>query len=84
MLGVRLQLSQDLEFVRTFVVEVLFGLGAVIRRISHERQLRAVHDNCEIENRSDCCAMQISTRRADCGLSLRATQTTVKGYRHMR
>ncbi|MFT5272683.1 MAG: hypothetical protein ACI85V_002705 [bacterium] len=26
--------------------------------------VRAVHDNCEIENQSNCCAMQISTRRA--------------------
>jgi hypothetical protein len=30
-----------------------------------ERPVRADHDNDEIENWSDCCAMQISTRRAN-------------------
>jgi hypothetical protein len=40
-------------------------------RVGVERRLWAVHDNCEIENQSDCCAMQISTRRAETGHSLR-------------
>jgi hypothetical protein len=39
-------------------------------RVGVERRLRAVHDNYEIENRLDCCAMQISTQEADCGPSL--------------
>jgi hypothetical protein len=35
------------------------------------RQQWAENDNDEIEKRSDCCAMQISTRRAESGSSLR-------------
>jgi bacterioferritin-associated ferredoxin len=40
-------------------------------RAEVEWQLWADHANDEIEKRSDCCAMQISTRRAESGNSLR-------------